>query len=120
MILSLSVNAFGQKAKYVFLFIGDGMGINQVNAANVFFSLDKAKYGEQPLLFPTFPIATFATTYSTNYQITDSAASGTAIASGSKTFQGALGVDKETVSVMSIAEMARDKGKKAHHYECQP
>lgn len=112
MILSLSVNAFGQKAKYVFLFIGDGMGINQVNAANVFFSLDKAKYGEQPLLFPTFPIATFATTYSTNYQITDSAASGTAIASGNKTFQGALGVDKDTVRVKSIAEMARDKGKK--------
>ena len=112
MIFSLSVNAFGQKAKYVFLFIGDGMGLNQVNAANLFFSLDKAKYGETPLLFTTFPIATFVTTYSTNFQITDSAASGTAIASGNKTFQGALGVDKDTVRVESIAEMARDKGKK--------
>ena len=58
----ISVVANGQ-AKYVFYFIGDGMGVNQVNGTEMFQAeLQNGRIGVEPLLFTQFPVATMATT----------------------------------------------------------
>ena len=101
------------QAKYVFYFIGDGMGVNQVNAAEMYNAELDGNIGVKPFLFTTFPVASFATTYSVSNGVTDSAAGGTALATGSKTKNGAIGVDSTLVSnLTSVAEKAKAKGMK--------
>ena len=59
----ISVAANGQQAKYVFYFIGDGMGVNQVNGTEMYQAeLQNGRIGVEPLLFTQFPVATMATT----------------------------------------------------------
>ena len=71
----ISVAANGQQAKYVFYFIGDGMGVNQVNGTEMYQAeLQNGRIGVEPLLFTQFPVATMATTFSATNSITDSAA----------------------------------------------
>ena len=60
----ISVVANGQ-AKYVFYFIGDGMGVNQVNGTEMYQAeIQNGRIGVEPLLFTQFPVATMATTFS--------------------------------------------------------
>ncbi len=107
--LLLSVQA--QQAKYVFYFIGDGMGVNQVQGTEMYLSELKGEIGITPLLFTQFPYATMATTFSATNGVTDSAAAGTALATGSKTKNGALGVQKDlTTEVSSVATWAKANG----------
>lgn len=86
----------------IILFIGDGMGVAQVYAgitlSNQTFSLEK------------FPYSGFSKTYSANNYITDSAAGGTAIACGTKTNNGMIGVGPDSSSVSSILEIAHKNG----------
>lgn len=101
----------GKKAKYVFYFIGDGMGVNQVNAAETYLGALEGKIGIVPLCFPSFPHVALVNTQSATNGVTDSAAGGTALASGNKTKNGTLGLLKDLkTSVKSIAETARDAG----------
>jgi alkaline phosphatase len=97
--------------KYVFYFIGDGMGVNQVLGTQYYLSDIDGKLGYQPLCFTAFPYSGLVITNSANSYVTDSAAAGTALASGKKTDNNVLGVlpDKET-PCKSIAEMAHEKG----------
>lgn len=37
-LLVVSMGAMAQQAKYVFYFIGDGMGVNQVNGAETYYA----------------------------------------------------------------------------------
>ena len=83
------------KAKYIFLFIGDGMGANHVATAESYLSYKSGKIGGEQLVFTTFPYHGTATNFSANRHVTCSAASGTAIACGSKTDNGKLGMDKD-------------------------
>lgn len=100
-----------QQAKYVFYFIGDGMGVNQVLGTEMYHSELKGEIGVTPLLFTQFPYTTVATTFSATNGVTDSAAAGTALATGSKTKNGALGVKKDLeTKVNSVASWAKDKG----------
>lgn len=102
---------FGQEAKYVFYFIGDGMGVNQVNGAEAYRAELEGRIGIAPLLFTQFPYATIATTYSATNGVTDSAASGTALATGHKTKNGTIGMNKERDSVLtSVAVWAKEAG----------
>lgn len=78
-------------AKYVFYFIGDGMGVNQVNGTEMYFAQKEGKIGVKPLSFSKFPSATFASTYSVYNSVTCSAAAGTALATGIKTKMEQLG-----------------------------
>lgn len=67
--------------------------------------------GVAPLLFTQFPIATIATTYSATNGITDSAASGTALATGVKTRNGCIGMMKDKITPLkSIAVRAQETG----------
>lgn len=106
-----TLSVWSQQTKYVFYFIGDGMGVNQVNGTEAYRAELEGRIGITPLLFTQFPYATMATTYSANSKITDSAASGTALATGHKTNNGTLGLlpDQKTV-VNSIAVKAQQAG----------
>ena len=106
--LAFSVSA--QQAKYVFYFIGDGMGVNQVLGTEMYLSELKGDFGVSPLLFTQFPYSTMATTFSATNGVTDSAAAGTALATGKKTKNGALGVTKDSERVNSVASWAKENG----------
>lgn len=105
------MSGFGQKAKYVFYFIGDGMGVNQVNATEMYLGALEGRIGITELCFPSFPYVALSTTYSGSSGVTDSAAAGTALSTGSKTSNGTLGMlaDHKT-DVTSVAKWAHDAG----------
>ena len=95
--------AYAQQAKYVFYFIGDGMGVNQVNGTEMYLAEQEGRIGVKPLLFTAFPITGFATTFSASNSVTDSSAAGTALATGKKTYNGAISMDNErNVSLKDI------------------
>lgn len=99
-----------KKAKYIFLFIGDGMGINHTMITNKYLELHK----QNPLSFLSFEnVALTITTPIEPEKITDSAAAGTAIACSEKTKNGVLGMNVETGEKFeSIAETAKKSGMK--------
>ena len=98
--------------KYVFYFIGDGMGLNQVAATQYYLRSCKGELGVTPLCFTQFPYTGMASSYSASSDVTDSAAGGTALATGHKTYNGAIGVDADAAPVTSIAEKAHRYGAK--------
>lgn len=98
--------------KYVFYFIGDGMGLNQVMATQYYLRSCKGELGITPLCFAQFPYTGIATSYSGSSDVTDSAAGGTALATGHKTYNGAIGLDNSGATVTSIAEQAHRYGAK--------
>lgn len=114
LLLFVVFGAFAQhKPKYVFFMIGDGMGLNQINLTEVFLAAQEDRNTVFPLVFSTFPYATFATSYSLSHGVTDSAAGGTALAVGKKTKNGVIGMDSAaTISYKSIAYAAKDAGLK--------
>ncbi len=101
----------GGRAKYVFYFIGDGMGVNQVNGTETYLAALEGVIGTRSLLFTQFPAVGLVTTFSGTNGVTDSAAAGTALASGRKTKNGTLGLlaDLET-PVSSVAVWAQKAG----------
>ena len=99
-----------QQAKYVFYFIGDGMGTNQVLGTEMYLSELKGEIGVTPLLFAQFPYAAMASTFSATNGVTDSAAAGTALATGHKTKNGSVGVTKDQTEVSSVAVWAKENG----------
>ena len=111
-VLLTSGMAYAQQAKYVFYFIGDGMGVNQVNGTEMYLAEQEGRIGVKPLLFTTFPAGTMATTFSATNSVTDSSAAGTALATGAKTYNGAIGMDDDKNVLQSVAEQARKSGKK--------
>ncbi|MBM4164394.1 MAG: alkaline phosphatase [Lentisphaerae bacterium] len=95
----------GQKApKNIILMIGDGMGLAHVYAAMV------ANHGQ--LYLDNFKHIGLAKTHSSSDFITDSAASATALATGVKTYNGAIGVGPDKKPLPSIRDLAEKKGLK--------
>ena len=70
---------YAQQAKYVFYFIGDGMGVNQVNGTEMYLAEQEGRIGVTPLLFTQFPAVGVATTFSATNSVTDSSAAGTCL-----------------------------------------
>ena len=66
----LAGTSYAQRAKYVFYFIGDGMGVNQVNGTEMYLAEQEGRIGVKPLLFTTFPTGTVATTFSATNSVT--------------------------------------------------
>ncbi|MBQ8266965.1 MAG: alkaline phosphatase, partial [Clostridia bacterium] len=95
------------KPKNVILMIGDGMGLNDIELTK--------KFGENlfefGVLVDKLPNRGLAKTDSLD-GLTDSAASGTALATGFKTLNGYLGFDKDTNTLKNTMEIAREKGKR--------
>lgn len=97
-----------QTPKYIFYMIGDGMGINEVYGAQNYNQVTGD--GPRYITFTQFPVRTFVTTFSSSSLVTDSAAAGTALSSGIKTYNGAIGVDPDHNPVPSICVWAHEKG----------
>ena len=62
-----------QKAKYVFYFIGDGMGFNHVSLTEYWLGYTQDVFDSRPLSFSAFPVLGWAVTHSESNLITDSA-----------------------------------------------
>ena len=93
-----------QKPRNVIYLIGDGMGFGAVT------SLLMAEEGQTG--FEMAPVIGLNETQSANNYVTDSPAGGTALATGTRTCNGFLGVDPDTVQLTSILKKAQTMGKK--------
>ncbi len=102
-----------QAPKYIFLFIGDGMGFNHVEASQIYAEKVGTDTGERSLLFPTFPVMTQVCTRSASHLITCSSAAATALATGEKTTNYVIGMDaKKQHGLKSLARQLKGKGYK--------
>ncbi|NOU36699.1 MAG: alkaline phosphatase [Kiritimatiellaceae bacterium] len=88
--------------KNIILFIGDGMGLPQVTAGKV---------AKGNLEMERCPVTGLVTTWSASSLVTDSAAAATALATGVKTRNGALGMTPDEKPLKNIVEYAKEKGK---------
>lgn len=103
----LSLNA---QVKYVFYFIGDGMGPNQVLATEMYLAELQGKIGRNRLGMTQLPYSGQLATFSASNGITDSSAAGTALATGSKANNGSLGLNAKGDTLTSIAEQLKAEG----------
>ena len=88
---------FKKRPKNIILFIGDGMGVAQV------FSGITVNGG---LNMEQMPYIGFSKTQSADNYVTDSAAGGTALSTGVRTYNGAIGVDTNGEKLTTILEYA--------------
>jgi alkaline phosphatase len=107
--LSITISCTKDKSKSlasnprnIILMIGDGMGVTQVYAGLT------ANGGHLNLESCTY--VGLQKTYSASSYITDSGASGTALATGRKTYNGAIAVDTNGLRLKTILEMAEEAG----------
>lgn len=92
----------GNKPKNVILMIGDGMGLAQMHAAMV--------VNNNTLNIERCKVVGLTRTQAIDDFITDSGASGTAIATGCKTVNGAIAVTPQGEELKTILEYAEDAG----------
>lgn len=106
--------ADGGTAKYVFLFIGDGMSHVQVNLAQAFRGTDiKGDIKNSLMSFSEFPITGVATTQDSTSFCPDSASTATSISAGVKTHSGVIGLTADLkTKVKTVAQYAKDAGMK--------
>ncbi len=106
--VALAVSAADKAPRYIFYFIGDGMGTGQVMAAQTYQRM--VRDNSSLLMMSKMPVTSMAYTYSASSPVTDSAAAGTALACGHKTKNGMLGMDADSVPVPSMAAILKDHG----------
>ena len=104
----VALGVAAQSPKYIFYYIGDGMGMGPIVAAQNYNRL--ILKNDKPLTMMQMPVVGWALTYSASSDITDAAAAGTALATGSKTKNYMLGMNADTVAVTSIAKILHDSG----------
>jgi alkaline phosphatase len=95
----------GKTVKSIIFCIGDGMGSGQIALARM-----KATEPGGTLCMERMPITGFIRTHSNDSLVTDSAAAGTALASGVKTNNGAIGITPDGTGWQTILEAAKAKG----------
>lgn len=111
-----------ERAKNVILFVGDGMGVSTLTAARIYEAQQRGADGASNLLsFERFPDLALVRTYSTNSLVTDSANGASALLTGHRTINGALGVTGEVragdcasadgQAVPTLAELAKKNGR---------
>lgn len=88
--------------KNIILLIGDGMGVSQVSAA-IFYKDGRPN-------FERFSTIGLSKTSSFSDLVTDSAAGATVLSTGTKTYNGAIGVNSDTIPVPTIVEQLSNKG----------
>jgi len=88
--------------KNIILFIGDGMGVQQITAAKII---------KGSLEMERCPATALVTTWSASSLVTDSAAGATAMATGTKTKNGMLSINPAGQELKTAFEWAEEKGK---------
>lgn len=102
---SETVQAGDKEIKNVILFIGDGMGPVHVEAGGI--------YAGETLSFERlFDNKTYADTDNVLGLLTDSAAAGTALATGIRTYNGYVGKDADGKEIKTIMDISSEYGKK--------
>lgn len=105
-LVTVSTSGWAQKSKSkpknIILMVGDGMGVAQIYAG---FTGNKGK-----LNLERCTAIGFHKNQSADNYVTDSAAGATALASGQKTYNGAIGVDAAGKPIPTILEIAEQKG----------
>lgn len=91
-----------QTPKNIILMIADGTGLSQISAS--------LYYSEQPSNYERFRHIGLIKTSSASDLITDSAAGATAFSAGVKTYNGAIGVNTDTIATPTILEELSDRG----------
>ncbi len=121
--VSININGFASTPKNIVFMISDGCGYNHIEATSIF---EHGKAGSQ--IYEQFPIKYGMSTYPANgsgynpdsawsrfdyirKKVTDSAASGTAMATGEKTYNSFIGVDSTKNKVKNIIERLEESGK---------
>lgn len=100
--LSQSAENIKKYPKNIILLIGDGMGLSEISAG--------LYYNDAPSNFERFQTIGLIKTSSSSDLITDSAAGATAFSAGIKTYNGAIGVDKDQNPAETIVEIVSKKG----------
>ncbi|WP_201741474.1 alkaline phosphatase [Sinomicrobium soli] len=95
------INQNGKRPKNVILMIGDGMGVTQVSSGI---------YRNKSLHVERIANIGFSKTSSSSELITDSAAGATAFSIGEKTYNGAIGVDKDGKPKETLLELLGNDG----------
>jgi alkaline phosphatase len=101
-LISLLVALVFSQVKNVIYFIGDGMGLSQVYLTSMLEG--------RPLSLMKTPYIGLVKTHSANSWVTDSAAAGTALASGFKTNNGMINILPDGTVVPTIFEVAKTYG----------
>ena len=111
LVMAVSCTQQEKQAKYVFYFIGDGMGFTHVAAAEAYQAQERGVIGMDPLSFTQFPVLGVATNFSFSNIITDSSAAGTALSTGEKTTNGMLCIAPDSTTQMkSISYRIHEAG----------
>jgi len=98
--LSQQATAQEPPTRVIFI-IGDGAGASYWTAA---------AFAEDDLAVERFPVMGLVDTRSSDNKITDSAAAATALSAGVRTYNGAIGVDPDSISVTTVLEVAQSRG----------
>ncbi len=94
--------------KNIILLIGDGMGPAHIKAYRQFVGDNPGQIS----IFDPYLIGSLGTDPAMEIgKVTDSAASATAYSTGTKTFNGAIAVDKDVQPLTTILQLAKQKGK---------
>lgn len=102
MLVSSNTKASPAIPKNIIIMIGDGMGLTQATAG---------MYANgNRIAFERVPVIGLHKSYSSDNLVTDSAAGATAFSCGKKTYNGAIGVDADTVACQTLLEYATDSG----------
>jgi alkaline phosphatase len=122
-LLSTSVVNAADIPKNVIVLIADGLGFNHVDASSLY---EHGATGQ--VVYQSFPIRLGMSTYPANghgysaadawtdfdwvrNRVTDSAAAATAMSTGVKTYNGAIGLDMDKQPIKNLTELAEDLGK---------
>lgn len=100
--VTLNISGSGTVRNVIFL-IGDGMGVGQLSAAEYV-------NGQESLSISSMPYKSLVTTYSESAFVTDSAASGTALATGYKTNNGRISLSTSGETLTTVVEVAEENG----------
>jgi alkaline phosphatase len=103
LLLSVGTLLAQEPVKNIIYMIGDGMGLSSVSMMQLV-----NKY--EPTIFDKAENIALQKTYSADNRVTDSAASGTALASGVKTNNTMLGMRPDLSHAESIMELAQSRG----------
>jgi alkaline phosphatase len=97
--------------KYIFLFIGDGMGYSHISLTEAYLANTEGIISANRLNMTGLPVHGYVNTFSKNSQITCSAAAGTALAYGIKENNNAIAYfDGEYKDKLSILQFAQQSG----------
>lgn len=111
-IMLLATALFAGAQKYVFLFIGDGMGQADIDLYEAYLAEKEGKSGFLQSNISKLPLLSMCSTECKNRRITDSGAAGSAIACGQKFNVGEISYSEDGNQPKSIAKLAKEMGLK--------